>query len=258
MFKRLAKSPVVPYVLGTFFWAYMALLSRTIRWKVEGLEHAQAAWESDAPAIAASWHSRILLLPALKLRFAKPWRKRSLKPGMLISASRDGEFGDRSGRLLGLHPIRGSSANKNKSKDKRSFAGAREALAYLQKGALVCITVDGPRGPAEAVGMGPIRLAQQVGAPILIFGVSAAGRRLDTWDRFLAPGLFARGAAVFGGLVPTSRSMDSETLRLEVEERLRAATARADELCGIAPSYQPEMPLDLETVTPETTTRSAH
>lgn len=243
MFKRLAKSPVVPYVLGTFFWAYMALLSRTIRWKVEGLEHARAAWESDSACVMAAWHSRILLLPTIKLRFARPWRKRTLRPGMLISASRDGEFGDRSGRLLGLHPIRGSSANKGKTKDKRSFAGAREALAYLQKGALVCITVDGPRGPAEEVGMGPIRLAQQVEAPILIYGISANGRRLDTWDRFLAPGLFARGAAVFGGLIPTSRSMDSEALRQEVERRLKAATARAEELCGnasAAPAQRPD------------------
>jgi len=235
MFKRLAKSRFVAEVLGAFFWAYMALLSRTIRWKVEGLEHAREAWESDAACIAAAWHSRILLLPTLKLKFGRRWKKRSLKPGMLISASRDGEIGARAGHLLGLRTIRGSTANKNKAKDKRGFAGARESLAYLQQGALVCITVDGPRGPAEEVGMGPIRLAQQVGAPILIFGLSASGRRLDTWDRFLTPGLFARGAVVFGGLIPANKSMDSEALRLEVEHRLRAATARADELCGLAP-----------------------
>jgi hypothetical protein len=35
--------------------------------------------------------------------------------------------------------------------------------------------------------------------------------------------------------IPTSKDMDSEYLRLRVEEALKAATKRADELCGLPP-----------------------
>ena len=39
--------------------------------------------------------------------------------------------------------------------------------------------------------------------------------------------------------IQTSKSMDSEELRLRVENALRAATARADELVGLAPDTVP-------------------
>jgi hypothetical protein len=49
----------------------------------------------------------------------------------------------------------------------------------------------------------------------------------------------ARGAVVISEPIPTSKSMDSEELRLRVEIALRAATARADELAGLAPDTAP-------------------
>ena len=41
MRKRLTHSPVIPFVGGTMLWAYMSILSHTIRWRVEGIEHAR-------------------------------------------------------------------------------------------------------------------------------------------------------------------------------------------------------------------------
>jgi len=89
------------------------------------------------------------------------------------------------------------------------------------------------------VGIGTIKLAQQMGAPILIYGLSADAKRLDTWDRLLWPKPFARGAVVIPEPIPTSKSMDSEELRLRVETALKAAIARADELAGLAPDTAP-------------------
>jgi hypothetical protein len=70
--------------------------------------------------------------------------------------------------------------------------------------------------------------------PILIYGLSANAKRLNTWDRLLWPKPFARGAVVIPEPIQTSKSMDSEELRLRVENALKAATARADELAGLA------------------------
>jgi lysophospholipid acyltransferase (LPLAT)-like uncharacterized protein len=152
----------------------------------------------------------------------------------MVSNSRDGEFTKRAGTLLGLFIIRGSAANKGKTKDKRGFMGAKEAMQVMNRGGGIVVTIDGPKGPPEVVGVGSIKLAQQMGAPIIIYGLSANARRLNSWDRLLFPKPFARAACVVA-VVPTSKDRDSEELRLEVENALKAATARADELAGLEP-----------------------
>ena len=103
------------------------------------------------------------------------------------------------------------------------------------------MTIDGPKGPREVVGIGTIKLAQQMGVPIVIYGLSAHARRLDTWDRLLWPKPFARGAVVIPEPIPTSKSMDSEELRLRVEKALKEATARADQLAGLPPDTAPPL-----------------
>lgn len=109
----------------------------------------------------------------------------------------------------------------------------------MKKGGCIVMTIDGPKGPREVVGIGTIKLAQQMGVPILIYGLSANAKRMDTWDRLLWPRPFARGAVVIPEPIPTSKSMNSEELRLKVELALKAATARADELAGLAPDTAP-------------------
>ncbi len=79
-----------------------------------------------------------------------------------------------------------------------------------------------------------MKLAQQMGAPIIVYGLSANCRRLNSWDRLLFPGLFAKAACVLD-IVPTAKDMDSDILRLKVEHALKSVTARADELAGLAP-----------------------
>jgi lysophospholipid acyltransferase (LPLAT)-like uncharacterized protein len=242
MFKRLVRSPAVMAGFGVLVWAYMVILSATMRWRIEGAEHARDTWTAKGPFVLAAWHSRILLMPVIQLKLRKAWPKRAHRMALLVSASRDGEITQQTGKLLGLHIIRASAAKKNSGKDKRGFQGAREALAVMNQGACVCVTMDGPRGPAEHVSLGAVKLAQQVSAPILIYGLSAHARRLATWDRLLLPSPFALGAVVFEAPIQTSKDLDSEALRLLVETRLKAATARADLLAGLAPdrTLQPQ------------------
>ncbi len=68
-------------------------------------------------------------------------------------------------------------------------------MEVMKKGGCIVMTIDGPKGPREVVGIGTIKLAQQMGAPIVIYGLSAHAKRLDTWDRLLWPRPFARGAS---------------------------------------------------------------
>jgi lysophospholipid acyltransferase (LPLAT)-like uncharacterized protein len=239
MFKRIARSPLIPLIGGTLIWVYMSLLSHTMRWRVEGIEHLRGVWAGPKGWMAATWHSRILMMPVAQIIYRPKWPKAPHPPALMVSTSRDGEFTKRAGTLLGLFIIRGSAANKGKTKDKRGFAGAREAMQVMNKGGGIVITIDGPKGPRETVGIGAIKLAQQMSAPIIIYGLSAHGKRMKTWDRLLVPGLFARAAVVIPPPIQTSKDMDSEVLRAEVERQLRAAVARADELCGLAPDSEP-------------------
>ncbi|MBU6319115.1 MAG: DUF374 domain-containing protein [Alphaproteobacteria bacterium] len=240
MFKRLARSPVIPYVLGTLIWAYQAILTHTLRWRIEGEGPVRALYEGNGGTIIAAWHSRILLMPLIVIRLRRRWRKPSARTALMVSASRDGEFTARAGRLLGLHIIRGSAANPSKTKDKRGVAAAREAIAAMKRGASLIVTVDGPKGPSGRVGIGAIKLAQQTQSAIIIYGLSADARRLDTWDRLLLPLPFSRAAAVFAEPVTAYRDSDPEEIRREVEARLRWATARADALAGQRRGAGPE------------------
>ena len=238
MSKPRRQSPVIPWIGGTLIWAYMSLLAHTMRWKVEGLEHMRPLWEGPQGWVAATWHSRILLMPYAQIKLRPKWKKPPHPATLMVSPSKDGEFTKRAGTWLGLHIIRGSSSGRS-DKSKRGVSAARESMEVMKKGGCIVMTIDGPKGPREVVGIGTIKLAQQMGVPIVIYGLSANAKRLDTWDRLLWPRPFARGAVVIPEPIPTSKSMDSEELRLRVENALKEATRRADELAGLAPDTAP-------------------
>jgi lysophospholipid acyltransferase (LPLAT)-like uncharacterized protein len=179
-----------------------------------------------------------MMMPVVQIIYRPKWPKPPHPATLMVSPSRDGEFTNRAGRWLGLGIIRGSASGR-KGKDKRGLAAAREAMEVMNKGGCIVITIDGPKGPPEVVGMGAIRLAQQMNAPIVIYGLSANAKRLKTWDRLLWPNPFARAAVVIPEPIPTSKEMDSEELRQRVEHALKEATARADELAGLAPDPKP-------------------
>ncbi len=229
------RSPPVQYTLAFLIWLWMALVTRTVRWKVEGEADASARWREPGGIIVAGWHSRILLLPAGWTRQMRRWTQDKAQGAMLISLSRDGEFVAKAIRWLGLKPIRGSSTNRRKRKDKGGREAIRVASEWLRGGGRLCITPDGPRGPRQRAGMGPILLARRTGSPILIYALAASpAKRLKTWDRFLVPFPFTRGAIVFDGYMEVPRDGDSEALRQELEDRLNAATRRAEALVGLS------------------------
>lgn len=234
--KSLLRSGPVVALIGGLIWLWMALIRRSVRWTVEGEAEAKTAWAAAPGMIVAAWHSRILLLPSGWNMMIRHWPGRTGPSSMLISLSRDGEAVARAIKHLGLEPIRGSAGNKKKKrKDKGGARAIAEAVRRLKRGGAVCITPDGPRGPREVAGLGPILLAQRAGVPILPYALASAPvRRLATWDRFIIPFPFTRGAIVFGPVLQTRREDDPETLRAELQRRLNAATLRAEDIVGLA------------------------
>ncbi len=237
--KAFFRSPPIVAVLGSIIWAYMALCGRTIRWQVEGLESAKTAWTGHDAIIVTAWHSTILTLPTGWTKFMRKWPGRKAPSAMLISLSRDGEPVARAIQRLGLQSIRGSKANKSKGRHKGGGAAIAAASRLLKSGGALCITPDGPRGPRQRAGLGPILIARRTKTPILPYALATSpSYRLKTWDLFQLPIPFARGAIVFGPALTDASDQDPEAMRQTLETRLNEATHRAETLCG-APHIEP-------------------
>lgn len=229
--KSLLRNSFVTSLIGWIIWAYMALCNRTIRWTVEGEEEALKVWLVHPNIIVGAWHSTILLLPSGWNRIIRRWPQQKKRSAMLISLSKDGEPVAKAIKHLGLEAVRGSSKNKKKTHDKGGMKALAEALRILKSGGGICITPDGPRGPAEEAQNGPIIMSQRTQAPILPYAiVSSPSKRLSTWDRFRIPYPFTRGALVFGEAVIPTKTSDRETLRQQLEDSLNKATRRAEDL----------------------------
>jgi lysophospholipid acyltransferase (LPLAT)-like uncharacterized protein len=105
-------------------------------------------------------------------------------------------------------------------------------LRWLAGGGGVAITPDGPRGPAEQMAEGAVLLARRSGAPVLLLGLACRpALRLRSWDRTVLPLPFGRAAMVWDGPFVAPADADRaalQSLRRTLEQRLSAATARAE------------------------------
>lgn len=233
MWKNVLSSGRVQSLLAIIIWAYMFLIWRTLRWRVEGEEQLSQHWGGGKGLVMAAWHSRILLLPTMKLAVVPRLRPLPAPIGIMISQSRDGEFVAKACGYLGLNPVRGSGANaKKKDRGKGAVAATRASVDICARGGVVCITVDGPRGPREVVNPGVVAIARLSGAGIAPLALATApAKRLRSWDRFILPGLlWGRGAIVIGEPVFVNRADDPEAVRQSVERALQQAHARAESL----------------------------
>jgi len=120
--------------------------------------------------------------------------------------------------------VRGSSS-------RGGAVALRTLIRTLRAGDDVAVVPDGPRGPRAQMNPGVVLLAAATGAPLvpLAFGAHPA-RRMRTWDEFLIPAPFARGAVVFGDPIVVGRDADLGRAQKELEQALIETTALADRL----------------------------
>jgi lysophospholipid acyltransferase (LPLAT)-like uncharacterized protein len=214
---------------GALGAAYIRLCWSTTRWTVERAPEFEAMGARRCGFIAAFWHSRLIFSPLWVLPGRTAWA--------MISANRDGDVISAAVARFGVELIRGSSGDPRKpDKDKQGRAASVAALRRLREGDIVAIAVDGPRGPVGAAKPGVAALSLSADCPVA--PIAFATRRaiaLRSWDRFLIPIPFDRGALLFGApLEPEGR--DHAAHLNAVEQALAALTARADALAGRPPA----------------------
>jgi lysophospholipid acyltransferase (LPLAT)-like uncharacterized protein len=225
LIRSLAGSKAAAGLISRYIW----LVARTTRWTVTGRDGWDALVARPEGFVCTTWHGRLFLSPV----YAPPG-KRAVA---MISASRDGDLIAAIVGRWGVAAVRGSSDDPARHKAKggaQAFvAAARELNA---NGALIAITPDGPRGPRMRAQAGLAQLACSQGVAVIAVGFSVRwGRHLASWDRFLLPLPFGRGAIVYSEPRWPPEDISRQALArfgeaLEVD--LNEVTNRADDICG--------------------------
>jgi lysophospholipid acyltransferase (LPLAT)-like uncharacterized protein len=224
----------------------LRVLGATVSWTREGSAELERAWASGRPVLMAFWHGRSIMLPFV-------YRGRGAC--IMNSQHRDGEIVSRVLAGFGIQSTRGSST-------RGAVPGFLGLVRASRRGMDIALIPDGPRGPAGVAKGGAAELAVATGAPLFPMAVSCSNAwRLGTWDRLLLPRPFSRMVLVVGepilassavsaggaagaaathavpnaGVPRPSRADERESLRAELERRLRRATAQADRLAGRDP-----------------------
>ena len=223
-------------VRGLLCWTgagYIRFVWATGRWTVVNGEISERLLRNGKACIICFWHGRLLMLPCA-------WDSR-YPFHMLISQHPDGKLIAKTVKRFGIETITGSSSRGGSQ-------ALRQMVRVLDDGGYVGVTPDGPRGPRMRANAGAVNLSRLTGAPILPVAFSSAhGRRIDSWDRFLIPRPFSRGAVVWGEPLQIAKDLDDdgvEQARCQLEARLIAVTDQADRLCGREPVEPAPMVLE--------------
>ncbi len=221
-----ATRAVMRYVLPELALTALALLRLTWRIRQTGraaYEHAVAGGRT--PVIAFLHGRAFMLLDTIPGRRSRSWFS-------MCSTSLDGDAMARVEERLGFEVVRGSSG-----------CGGAQAIVDLiyalrdNPGAGASLAIDGSRGPRGRAKGGVIALAQRTGGIVIPVTVSASSAWIfrKTWDRTLLAKPFARVEVVFGEKLEVPSKLTApefERLRAELENRLVALQASADELSG--------------------------
>jgi lysophospholipid acyltransferase (LPLAT)-like uncharacterized protein len=191
----------------------MRLWCRTLQFRFIDHAHVLRKHNPEKPLLWAFWHNRLFIMGYMFQRFF-PGR-----PGAaLASASKDGEIISALLERFGIASVRGSSS-------KRGAVALVEMKRALQRGSVMAITPDGPRGPKYQVNPGVVKLAQIFDGSILPVHVRFTRYwTLKSWDGFRLPKPFSAVEITFLPLHPvpqTSSDSEFEAERLRFQSLLR-------------------------------------
>ncbi|MDQ6975863.1 MAG: lysophospholipid acyltransferase family protein [Mariprofundaceae bacterium] len=199
------------WFIPPLIWLAHMLLRHTVRWKFVGNVYQPGQQQRF---MLSMWHSRTLMMP---LGF-KEWNGR-----MLISEHRDGAYIADAVALLGIIAVRGSSTR----------GGARAALQMLhtaqRENRDLGVTPDGPKGPAEVLKPGLVRLAMKAAYPVLpVSYASKRHLRVRSWDRFYIPLPFTDGVFVYGDYVHPQEGESLNDFSQRVQQAMDETNQRAE------------------------------
>lgn len=235
MAKKLLGNSFVQFLIGRAIGGYMLFVGATTRWTRVNRGAVEPFWRPDGgKLVGCIWHGRFALIH-------KMW---AFGPGvpkakMLISQSREGGIVAHTSRTVGAEVIRGSAAKAGKSKG--GFEALRAMARHIDGGGVIAMTPDGPRGPRMRAGKGAVQLAKLAGAPLMAVTWATSNRLVfrKSWDHFVLPLPFGRGALIWSDPIPPpplkASDAEIEAVRLKLEDEMNRIAAEADRLAGVPP-----------------------
>jgi lysophospholipid acyltransferase (LPLAT)-like uncharacterized protein len=232
MLKTLLGNPVFQYVVGRTIGFYMLFVGITTRWERVNQAAIEPFWRGEGKMIGCIWHGRFTLIH-------KMWRfGKGVPPAkMLISRSREGGLVSWVSRTVGAEVIRGSAAKRGQQKG--GVEATLQMARHLDGGGVIAMTPDGPRGPRMRVKRGAVQLARMAGGASLMGVTWATSNRIvfqGSWDKFVFPLPFGRGALIWTDPIAVPEDADNETmerLRLQLESEMIRIAAEADRIAGV-------------------------
>lgn len=229
MWRTLRRSELVRRSLGYTLAGYLWSVARSTRFEMEPANIYEIA-EAEMPIILTFWHGQHFLAPFIM--------KSHHRAKVLISRHADADINAIAAEVLGVGTIRGSGATNARDFHRKNAVGAmREMIDALAEGTNVALTADVPK-ISRVAGLGVVTLARYSGRPIYPIAI-ATNRRIvaKSWDRASIDLPFGSGGAVAAEpirVAPDADDAEIEAARKLVQERLNAATVRAEKLAGRA------------------------
>ena len=221
MLKRLIRTKIGLFCLSWIAAIIVASLMMTVRWRTENPAGLRKLLADHDGFILVFWHEHILAMPWL-------WPRRHAMTA-LQSPHPDGRMLAHTVNHLGVKTVWGSS-NRN------ALSGLRGLKRVLDRGRVVTITPDGPRGPARRAAMGPVSLSRLSGKPIIPVAWSVDRFwRAPGWDGMRIPKPLSRGVLVVGPPINPPESHDREVMeaqRRTLETIMNDTLQRADMITG--------------------------
>jgi lysophospholipid acyltransferase (LPLAT)-like uncharacterized protein len=232
--KTILGNSIVQFLIGRLIGSYMLFVGVTTHWKRINQQAVEPFWApGGGRLIVCIWHGRFALVH-------KMWKFGPTRPApkMLISQSREGGIVAHTSRTVGADVIRGSAAKRGRTK------GGAEALRsmarHIEEGGIMGMTPDGPRGPRMRVKKATVQLAKLAGAPMLAVTWATSNRIVfgKSWDHFVLPLPFGRGALIWGDPVappsPDADEAEIEAARLQLEAEMNRISEEADRFAGVS------------------------
>jgi lysophospholipid acyltransferase (LPLAT)-like uncharacterized protein len=213
---------------GNALFSYYRLLSLTVRWRLEGTEHLEAARASGRPVLWSLWHGQAMHFLLYAYACDDP---RDFVAVVVGDARFDilSTLGER------LH-AGGAYAVDMQGNPMAAGRAVLRVIQAMKQGKQSVIAPDGPDGPPFVAKEGVSFLARKAEAMILPVGFwTRHGFHLNRWDRYLVPLPFARLHAVFGPPISVNETMDSADVLATVTEALHEVRTKAQIAAGVQP-----------------------
>jgi len=213
--------PVVNRFKGIFLATFLAVISKTCRFHISGIERLQGAIDSGKPLIGTSWHGMTMMLIGSLRKYIDLQSIVTIIPDDFR-----GDILEIFTKSIGIYPAKLNLDGDPTMETSRKLV---QIIRQISSGRNSVIHPDGPAGPAYVVKPGLTAIAQKSGGLILPMGAYCRNAyHWHRWDRYTWPLPFSKVQLYVGEPFLVSPDItDLSPLNRELEVILNRAAFQA-------------------------------